>query len=189
MQSAKTRTFATNCLFGGFFLSVSGWGMAQGWAIGVGAGMLIHALIAVPAISLCGMLLVRYFRHWPAGQTLFKDGGRERRSAGWYAVLAIAGFGVAMLIGSGSLFLLACAAFGLVIVPWTRIPVCREHFFVSAAMAGLGTITGLALLARTIPPLHYPLGGCFFLLVSTALAIFAMAAHGSRSGKMPATGY
>jgi hypothetical protein len=123
------------------------------------------------------------------------DRGAERRtllefrSAIWYVALLASGLGVAALVAAGSLFLLVLAASGLVIVPWTKIPVCRDHFFVSATMVATGTIIGLALLSKLIHPLHYPAGGCFFLLISSMLSIFAVAAHGNRFERMPASGY
>lgn len=195
MHSAQTRTFATNCLFGAFFLAVFGWGMLQIWALGAGAGMPFHALIAVPGFSLCGVLLYRYSRHWPVGQAACKERGEERRplrefrSAVWYVVLAASGLGVAVVVGSGSLFFPVLAAGGLVIVPWAKIPVCRDHFFISAAIVGTGAIIGLALVGKTVHPLHYPAGGCFFLLISSSFAIFAVAAHGNRFDRMPVSGY
>ena len=194
-HGARTRTFATNSLFGIFCLSAFGWGLLQTWAAGVGASGFIHVLIAVPCLSMTAIVLYRYSRHWPSSQPV---GNAQRESSRqlfayhamiWYSMLAVAGMGMSIAVSWGSIVLVMLAAMGLVAIPWARIPVCRDHFFVAAAALGMGAAIGLALFGKPSHPLYYPIGGSTIMLTSCVVVLFILIAHGNRFDRMPESGY
>lgn len=192
MYSAKTKTFATNSLFGTFFLSILGWGMLHVWALQIGARGFAHVFIAAPSLALCGILLFRYSHHWPTQQ--FGQEGKSRqfldyRSLTWYVVLIAAGIAMALLMQECSIFVLVLAGVGLTIVPWVRVSVCRDHFFTSALAIGAGAVIGLILSGKPPHPLHYPPGAWALLSVSGAMTLFVIMVHGNKMDRMPASGY
>ena len=194
-HNARTRTFATNSLFGTFFLSAFGWGMLQTWAAGVGASAILHALIAVPCLSMIGIVFYRYRRHWPGRQPLGKAQRTSSRHSGvsrsfmWCSTLAVVGFGIGAAVGWGSISLILLAVLGMLAIPWTSIPLCRDHFFVAAAALGVGAAAGLAVFSTPLYPLYYPIAGSAILLASCCAVLFILMAHGNRLDRMPESGY
>ena len=87
-------------------------------------------------------------------------------------LLAI-GFGIALLIGSGSVFLLALAIMGMVFLPWTKIVVCRDHFFIFLGLVGAGVLLGLAVPGRSVHTLYYPLAAWVLLTAACIVSISA----------------
>lgn len=195
MLYRNTRTFATNALFGTFFLSTFGCGLLQAWAVEFRAGSFVYALIAVPGIVLCGLVLYRYSKHWPAGQTARPDGDEKSHrlidysSLIWYPLLGVTGAGMALLASGGPFFFLSIAASGMVCMPWTRIPACRNHFFISSAALLVGAFIGLAMSGKLLHPLDYVLSGWILLLTSCLMALFIVMTHRNRFDRMPASGY
>jgi hypothetical protein len=189
------RTFATNSLFGTFFLSAFGWGMLQTWAAGVGASGILHALIAVPCLSMIGVVFYRYRRHWPSSQPLRKEqrtGSRQLLAYStliWCSTLAVAEIGIGAAVSWGSISVILLAVMAVVAVPWTRIPVCREHFFVATATLGVGAGAGLVLFAKRLYPFYYPFAGSAILLTSCCVVLFMLTTHGNRLDRMPESGY
>jgi len=194
-HSARTRTFATNSLFGTFFLSALGWGILQNWAAGIGAGGILHALIALPCLTMIGVVLYRYSRHWPSSQFL----GKTQQASSpqlfvystliWCLILAAAGVGIGIVVSWGSFSAASLAAMVVVATPWTRIPACRDNFFVAAAALGAGAAAGLILFGEPIFPFYYPLVGSAILLASCCTVLFMLMAHGNRYDRMPESGY
>ena len=195
MQRAQTRTFATNSLFSAFILSIFGWGLLHAWAVQVNARPLLHLLIALPCSAVSGIVLYRYARHWPARQDSTgrrsTEGGLAPacRSTAWYCLLLLIGAGMAFLVLAGSALFLLLAALALGVLPWSRIPVCRDHFFIAAATAAGGAALGLAVSGTSIPQLYYPMSALFFLCTSSLMTVFIILMHGNRRDRMPVTGY
>jgi hypothetical protein len=195
MRTAGTRTWATNGLFGAFILAAFGAGLLHAWALQARAGALIHVLVAIPAAALCAVILYRYWRHWPARLApLYRKSRRGMRSpdaasALGSGLLLLTGLGMAFVIAAGSALLLVVAALGLGLLPWTRIAVCRNHFFVSAALVGTGAVLWLSLSAGPIPQPYYAMSALFCLCMSSLMTVFIVIMHGNRLERMPATGY
>lgn len=195
MHEARTRTCATNALFGAFILAAFGAGLLHAWAAQVRAGALTHVLIATPCAGLCAIVLYRYWRHWPARLVpLYRKNRRGMRSldaasAFGSGMLLLTGIGMAFVIAAGSVLLLVLAGFSLGLVPWTRIAVCRDHFFVSAALVGTGAVLWLTLSAGPIPQPYYAMSALSCLCTSSLMTVFIVMLHGSRLERMPATGY
>lgn len=195
MHSARTRTWATNGLFGAFILAAFGAGLFHTWAAQAGLGVRLHVLVAIPDAAVCAILLYRYSRHWPARLApLYRTSKRgplllHAASVLVYGMLLLVGIGMALLVAAGSALYLLLAALGLGVLPWTRVAVCRNHFFLSAAAVGAGAVLWLSLQAGPVPPLHYMTGALFCLATSSAMTVFIVVMHGNRLERMPATGY
>jgi hypothetical protein len=195
MHSARTRTCATNGLFGAFVLALFGAGLIQAMALQARAAALVHVVIAIPCATLLGVLLYRYTRHWPARVTPLyrkKRRGPLPLAAGaalGYGALFLVGIALAAAVAAGSAVLLMLASLVVCILPWSRIPVCRNHFFVSAAFAGMGAVLWLTVSAAPLPPPYYAVGALFCLCTSCLMTVFIILMHGSRHDRMPATGY
>lgn len=191
IRSAKSRSFSTNSLFTAFSLGILGWGLLHAWGISVKAGIFFHALAALPGSVLSGVVLYRYRQHWPVNARGFAGKqplSRDWRTAAFYLMLVAAGFAIALLISSGSLFLLALVT-GMVFVPWTRSAVCRDHFFFASALVGAGTALGLVMLGRQEHPLYYAMVAWFLLALAGTLVVSVFIIHGNRLDRMPVSGY
>lgn len=192
IHGARSRTFATNILFPAISLAVIGWGLLHAWGINVNIGIRFHALAALPGLVLSGVALYRYRQHWPINAT--DCVGRQKlawdyRAIALYLMLVGTGFSIALLISGGSLFLLAMATMGTIFVPWTRIAVCRDHFFFASALVGAGALLGLVMLGRSVHPLYYPMVASLLLSVACTLVVFVILIHGNRLDRMPPSGY
>jgi hypothetical protein len=195
MHKTRTRTCATNGLFGAFILAAFGAGLLHAWAVQAKAGLLIHLLVGLPGTAICTIVLYRYWRHWPARLApLYKQSRRGLLPLDPGAVLGcgallLVGAGLAWVAAAGSALLLVLGALGLAILPWTRVPVCRNHFFISAAMVGLGAVLWLVVLAQPIPQPYYAMSALFCLCMASLMTVLIIAMHGNRLERMPATGY
>jgi hypothetical protein len=145
IRSVKSRTFSTNSLFAAFCLGLIGWGLLHAWGLSVRTGLLFHSLAAIPGLVLSGVVLYRYRQHWPvdaaacaARQKPGLKRARDYRAVASCLLMAGIGFVIAILISGGSLFALALAAMGMVFVPWTKIAVFRDHFFLASGLVGAG---------------------------------------------------
>jgi hypothetical protein len=194
MHSARTRTCATNGLFAAFIMAGLGSGLLHAWAVQARASGAVHLLIAIPGAAICAIVLYRYARHWPARVTPLYQKRRRglplgAAAAAGCALLFAAGLGMALAVAAGSAALFVPAALGLGILPWTRIAVCRDHFFLSAAIVGAGAALGLAHAAQPIAQPYYATSALFCLGQSGLMTVFIVMMHGGRRDRMPATGY
>jgi tellurite resistance protein TehA-like permease len=160
--------------------------------VNVKAGVLFHALAAIPGLVLSGLVLYRYRKHWPilaAASAGRPDLSWDYRALVFYLIPVATGCGLALSISSGSLFFLVLAAMGTVLIPWTKITVCRDHFFLSSALVGTGALPGLLLPSRSAHPLYYPVAAWALLSIASTLIIFVILIHRDRLDRMPASGY
>lgn len=193
MQSSRTRTWATNGLFGAFILALFGWGLLHAWAVQAGAARALHALIAIPGLAICAIVLYRYARHWPSRPaSLYRERrhgvGLDGAAATGASLLWIAGGGLALALSVDSPALLAPAALALGLLPWTRLPVCRDHFFISSAAAGAGAVLGFVLAGDSMQRPHYPVSALFCLCLAASITVFVILVHGGRRDRMSAAG-
>lgn len=181
----RPRNLATNSLFGAFFLTIVGWGLLHAWAIQVHAGVLLHALFAVPGLALSAVTLYRYRRHWPIDNgSFFKQKNRwstlqqNLRAISSYLLLIAVGAGIALFVIGGSVLLFMLVALGLVLVPWTNIPICRKHFFFSSAMLAVGTVLALVFRGGSVHPFYYALASWALLAIAFTTVISVVLTHG-----------
>jgi hypothetical protein len=194
MQNARTRTYATNGLFAAFILALLGWGLAHAWAVQAGMDRLVHGLLSLPGLALCAVLLVRYARHWPARLVPLYRSRRRGLAAlavatGAAGVLFFTGLALALAVVEGSAVLLVLAALVLALLPWTRLSLCRDHFFLSTLIVGAGTVGGLDAAGYVFPEPQYATGALACLCMASLATVFIALAHGGRYERMPATGY
>jgi len=196
IPGTKSQTFSTNSLFAAFCLAVIGWGLLHAWGFSLKLGMVFHALVAMPGFVLSGAVIYRYRQHWPAGRasTAWPDRHdaklpRDYRAVALYLSLIGVGFGMALFINGGSLFILSLAAMGMALVPWTKISVCRDHFYLSSALVEASAFSGLFVLGGPVHPLHYPMAAGFLLTVACILVMSVLVIHGNRLGRMPVSGH
>ena len=194
MQNATTRTYATNGLFAAFVLALLGWGLAHAWALQAGMDRLVHGLLSLPGLALCAVLLVRYARHWPARLVpLYRSRRRGLAAlavaAGGAALLFVTGVGLALAVVEESALALVLVALVLALLPWSRLALCRDHFFLSAVIVGGGTVGGLGAAGYVLPQPQYATGALACLCMASLATVFIALAHGGRYERMPATGY
>lgn len=196
IPSAKSRTFSTNSVFSAFSLAVIGWGLLHVWGLSLNVGTLFHMLVAVPGLVLCSMVLYRYRQHWPLKATGIALSNTpdlklswDYRAVAFYLLLIGMGFGIALFIRLGSAFLLSLAALAMVLFPWAKISICRDHFYFSSALVDASALLGIVALGRPVHPLHYPIAAWLLLTVACMLIISVIVIHGNRREQMPVSGY
>lgn len=195
MNHAKTSALATNSLFGALLLAASGWGLCHAWAVLIGAGAFIHLLISIPALTMCGLVLYRCSLHWPARMAnlrrpLADKGMRPNTPAlAWLLTLLAMGIALALLVNSGSLFMLAMAAGGVLLIPWTKISFCRDHFLVSVLVVETGAGVGFGQVRTFAHLMFYPLCALAFFMIAVLALLFVIAIHGNQADRMPVSGY
>lgn len=192
IHDAKSRAFSTNGLFSAFLLGGIGWGLLHAWGINLKIGILFQALAAMPGLALSGIVIYRYRKHWPVEASECTGQGElswDLRAIAFYLVLIAVGLSIALLISGGSLFLLALAAMGTIFVPWTRIALCRNHFFFSASLVGIGALLGLVLLDSPAHPLYYLMVAWLLLSLAGTLVMLAIVTNRNRSGRTPVSGH
>jgi hypothetical protein len=196
IHGAKARTFSTSSLFAAFSLGIIGWGLLHAWGIYVKTSVLFHALAAMPGLSLSGIALSRYRRHWPVDAA--NSASRQERRSGlpWdyraiacYLILVAAGAGIALLIIDGYMALLALAAVGMFCVPWAKIPLCRDYFFLTAGIITASALLALVLLGKPVHPVYYPVAACLLLSTACISVTSVVIIHGNRPDRMPVSGY
>lgn len=196
MRSPKSRNFSTNSLFAAFSLGLIGWGLLHAWGISVRVGVSFHALAVVPGLVLSGIALYRYRQHWPADPTPWAGKQKHGLQLPWhpraiasYLLLLAIGFAIALLIKTGSMFLLVPAMIGMIAAPWTKIAVCRGHFFASSALLQAGVLLGFVFLDSSVHPLYYALAAWLFLSAACTVIVSVILVHGNRLDRMPVSGY
>jgi hypothetical protein len=144
--SSKPSAGAPAPSFIGFVFSLTGWAFIEVWLIGRHVSPRTHLVPALIALYLAlssirrSKLAREDFRredHLPAPQW-DKLGAKQ---LGWALILLFAGATMGALIGTNSMFFVGIGAVGLSYVPWSRVPLCRDHLIV----ASLAMCTGMAL--------------------------------------------
>lgn len=196
IHGAKARTFSTSSLFAAFSLGIIGWGLLHAWGIYVKTSILFHALAAMPGLALSGIALFRFRQHWPldAANPASQQDRRVRlpwhyRAMACYLMLAAIGVGIALLIIDGYMVLLASAAVGMFCVPWAKISVCRDYFFLASGIITASAFSALVLLGRPVHPVYYPVAAWLLLITACISVTSVVIIHGNRPDRMPVSGY
>lgn len=160
--AATTGAPVHNSTFSAFIFSILAWTLFLAWSVKVKAGYGAQVLPTVIGIILAGIAVRRYKMHWPGSgleeSTLGQQGQRRRISrpdALPLVLMAMIGYGIAQLVFLGSAFLLLVFAFGASLVPWSRIPLCRNRFFVAGASVFAGAALPLLVTPAHIDPFHF----------------------------------
>jgi hypothetical protein len=175
--TTRLETSICNGAFSGFSLSVFGWALFQTWGVQVHAGAVLHGFIALPGLTLVAIAFRRYRLYWPpsSNQTTSEQ-PRSRLAfnltdAGWCLILLAIGHVLGRLVLAGWILPLTIFAGGLTFVPWSKVRLCRSHFFASCTIMGIGTAYQVLVAGGgSAHPLHLPIAACFL----SAIACFAL---------------
>jgi hypothetical protein len=133
-----------NSAFSSFFFSIFAWVLLHAWGVQLGAGLAPHAFAAFLGIGPAAVSLRRYRLYWATISIPPRPAERPAKvgfnisNAGWGLLLLAIGSIVGRLILAGWVLPLAIVSIGLTFVPWSKIPLCRRHFFTSCALIGGG---------------------------------------------------
>ena len=134
----KDRRFLANSIFTSFFYAALALVLGQVGAAQMHASWGIRVFLGAPGLALAGLALFRARLHWPAVNAPMPS--PNVRALGCYLALLAAGVSIGILVSEGSAFLLGTVAALTYLLPWTRIPVCRERFVVSSLVMLAGAI-------------------------------------------------
>jgi hypothetical protein len=171
VENSGVAPATANFAFSAFLFSVFGWALLETQLFNAAAGVGGHLFISAFGLAITAIALRRCRLWWP----LFADAGEgAKRSStrdhigdviGCVALVA-AGcvLGLSAKTGSIALFAICAGAFSL--VPWSRIGLCRRHFFISCAMLGTGAASILVVARDTRHPLIYLLWAWIFWVIA-----------------------
>lgn len=195
IRTASSRNFATNSLFPILAMVFFGWGLLHVWGMEFRARPILHLLFALPGLALSGIALHRYRKHWPVSVNSLPEGQGEKktltgncRAIARSLLLAPVGFVLALFAEGGSFVFMTLAASGMIVIPWARIPACRNHFFMSLMSVEGGAALGLAVMSGPAHPFALLGAALVCLTVSTVALLVVGVVHGNRSDRMPAAG-
>lgn len=163
----KDKRFLANSIFPSFFhaalaLVLSQLGLAQMhgfWGLRVFLGAM--------GLALSGLALFRARLHWPVIESAMPL--PRARALGPYLVLLALGVSIGILVSEGSVLLLGTVAALTYLLPWIRIPVCRERFVVSSLVMLAGAIAWGVIRGRPDP--------LYFMVAAWILCIAPMCMH------------
>lgn len=98
----------------------------------------LRVFLGAPGLVLSGLALFRARLHWTAVNAAIPPS--SARALGWYVALFAAGVAIGVLVFEGSIVLLGTVAAMTYLLPWSRIPVCRNRFVVSSLVMLAGAI-------------------------------------------------
>jgi hypothetical protein len=154
--NAKSKARLIDGIFSSFVLSIFGWAILQSYGLRHGASISAHILVAAVGLTLSYVSIRRYQAHWPADAEhnnrdplAIKQAVPTLRTVGSYALLLTVGSALAFFAVAGSLFLLAIFAGGMYFLPWSKLAVCRNHFFVSSGMTAACAALEVVVVSRS----------------------------------------
>jgi hypothetical protein len=156
----RFQTTINNCAFSGFVFSIFGWALLHAWGFQVRAGAAMHVVTALFGLGLAAITFRRYRLYWERPQS--KE-GFNISNAGWCLLLLAIGNVLGQLVLAGWVLPLAIFSIGLNFVPWSKVPLCRRHFFASCTLIGVA-IAGTLLVAgnASAGPMKFPIASWVF---------------------------
>jgi hypothetical protein len=180
--NAKSKARLTDSIFSSFVLSVFGWAVLQSYSLRHGASIPAHILVATAGLTLSYVSIRRYQAHWPADAGLpVEQTANTIRTVGWYALLLAVGSALAFFAVAGGMGLLAIFAGGMNFLPWSRIPVCRDRFFVSSGMIAACAAFEVVAFGRSTDPVANILITWVCWMIACPSLMFVLARLGDSS--------
>jgi hypothetical protein len=174
-MQAITLTKKSDLVFTGFVFSFVGWELLHAAAFLGNAHFTRHLFIVVLGLVPVVAAYLGYRRAWakPDGNGRTKDRTyRVQAGASCFLLLAV-GAALGHLALSQSVLPLLGILLCLTFIPWSRVPICREHLFVSCALIAAGAVAVLFLSKAPADPFRLLLAtwslwgaACFALLRS-----------------------
>ena len=163
----KDKRFLANSIFPSFFYAALALVLGQVGAAQIHGAWGLRVFLGALGLTLSGLALFRARLHWPAVDAAMPSS--RSRTLGWYLALLAAGVSIGVLVSEGSVLVLGMVAALTYLLPWTRIPVCRDRFVVSSLVMLAGAIAWSV--SRGGPdPLH-------FMIAAWLLCIAPMCMH------------
>jgi hypothetical protein len=187
IRSPQARTAATDSLFAIFVTALVGWTLLESLIIQHQFGIVVHVLAFVPAVSLATLALYRYRLHWPATTSL--DQPDLMRQAAAAVLLFLVGTGVPVLVSAGLSVLIPPVAIAAAFVPWRKLTICRDRFFLSTAAIVSGTAIGLLMFKLPASPFMPLLAAWGLWLIAGAFQIRVLVVFGDDKTRMPVAGF
>jgi hypothetical protein len=150
-----------NSVYSGFIFSIFGWVLFHIGLARFGAPINAHVLAVVLGSSFVGLAFLRYRRAWQSlslQESKFERGQHYVLSTASSCLLLFAiGFAFAQLVPIVGATVLGVLAIGLSFFPWSRIPLCRRHFFASSAIICSGAAVPLLVNAGSADLFCFPI--------------------------------
>jgi uncharacterized membrane protein len=89
--------------------------------------------------------------------------------------LLLFGTGIVVAGSASSVVLLSIVASLSYLVPWARIPVCRNRFVASSSVTLAGAIACLVFYGKSVAPLHYLVAAWMFTVASMMMTFLVVA--------------
>jgi hypothetical protein len=179
MMDEKTKRFAANSMFPSLIFGALGLILAQAGVAQLGGSWPTYVILGIPGLTLSGLALYRARLHWSAGMAGMPGGAGGRRppfrirDLGWYLLLF--GTGIVVAGSASSVVLLSIVASLSYLVPWARIPVCRNRFVASSSVTLAGAIVCLVFYGKSVAPLHYLIAAWMFTVASMMMTFLVVA--------------
>lgn len=171
----KDKRFLANSIFPSFFYATLALILGQVGAAQMHGSWGLRLFLGAPGLALSGLALFRARLHWSAVNVAKPSS--HVRVLGWYLALLAAGVSIGILVVEGSVLLLGTMAALTYLLPWARIPACRERFIVSSLVMVAGAIAWDVTRGRPDQSLYFMIAAwilyippmCMHFLVLTSL--------------------
>jgi hypothetical protein len=168
----KTKRYAANSLFPTFFYAALGLVLAQAGAVQMHGSWGLHVFLGVPGLALSGLALFRARLHWPPASAGTPT--PRARALGWYLLLLVAGACTGALVTAGSVMLLGVVAALTYLLPWMKIPVCRDQFFMSSVAILAGAVAWVAIHGGRAQSMYFMLAAWMLYFPSTFMHLLVL---------------
>lgn len=174
MTTRKAAATSANLAFTGFLFSILAFTLAEALNAKANAGLRQHVVTASIGVLVSAVALRRCRLTWPGlanpkAQVPGHAAAWNRTDAAAGLLLIVIGSALALLTRTGSLTLFGLGAVCISMTPWSRIPLCRHHFFASCATVLISGACGLVFAVR-------PTDSLYLVLVTWALSVISCAA-------------
>lgn len=163
----RDKRFLANSIFPSFFYAMLALVLGQVGAAQMHGSWSLRIFLGAPGLVLSGLALFRARLHWPAVNAAMPLS--NVRALGCYLVLLAAGVSIGVLVSQGSVLLLGTVAALTYLLPWSRLPVCRERFVVSSLVVLAGAVAWGVTRGRP--------DGLYFMIAAWILCIAPMCMH------------
>jgi hypothetical protein len=168
----KTKRFAATSIFPMFFCAALGLVLGQMGATQAHGSWVIHVSLGMPGLALSGLALFRARLHWIANA---EPPTASSRSLRWYLVLFAAGACIGFVITIGAQVLLGAVAALSYLIPWPKIPVCRDRFVRSTVALLAGAVAWLTAVGTPSGFMYLTIAAWMFYLPSMAMYLLVLA--------------
>jgi hypothetical protein len=145
----KDKRFLANSIFPSFFYATLALVLGQIGAAQMHGAWGFRVVLGALGVVLPGLALFRARLHWPAANAAMPMS--RAQALGWYLVLLALGVSIGVLFSEGSAVLLGTVAALSYLLPWARIPVCRDRFVVSSLVMLAGAFAWSVTRSRPDP--------------------------------------